>query len=41
MSITVRRATISDRDAIVAVHRAAAVTPGALRELFNSPPAPK
>lgn len=30
MSITVRRATVADRDAILAVHRAAAVTPGAL-----------
>lgn len=30
MSITVRRATVADRDAILAVHRAAAVTPAAL-----------
>jgi putative acetyltransferase len=30
MTITVRRATLADRDAIVAVHRAAAVKPGAL-----------
>lgn len=30
MSITIRVATLADRDAIVALHRAAAVTPGAL-----------
>lgn len=30
MTITIRRATQTDRDAIVAVHRSAAVTPGAL-----------
>lgn len=30
MSITIRAATLADRDAILALHRAAAVTPGAL-----------
>ncbi|PIC00571.1 GNAT family N-acetyltransferase [Caulobacter sp. X] len=30
MSITIRAATFADRDAIVALHKAAAVTPGAL-----------